>query len=207
MLERALVLEDQLARDLVVLAQHAHHLLGLRDLGEGGEAAQVEEHHGDLAAMALQRIVGAAADDQLGQLRREEAAQPPDPLELGDLRRHALLERGVPLLDFVGQRLDRVVQALDAQHRAHARGERRMVDRLGQVLVAAGLEPGDHVLRVGHRGDHDDRRERERGVGAQPPADLDAVELGHHDVEQDQVGLSRRAAASPSSPSAAVTTS
>ena len=24
-------------------------------------------------------------------------------------------------------------------------------------------------------------------VGAQPPADLDAVEPGHHDVEQDQV--------------------
>ena len=81
----------------VVLAQHAHDLLGLGGLGEGGEAAQVEEDHGDLAPVGLERIVGAAGHDQLGELRREEALQPAEPLELGDLLRDALLERPVPL--------------------------------------------------------------------------------------------------------------
>ena len=45
------------------------------------------------------------------------------------------------------------------------------------------------------------------GVGLQCAHDLDAVDLGHHDVEQDQVGQLLAAAASASSPSAACTTS
>ena len=57
----------------VVLAQHAHHLLGLGGLREGGEAAQVENTTVISRRWLLQRVVGAAADDQLGELRREEA--------------------------------------------------------------------------------------------------------------------------------------
>ena len=111
-------------------------------------------------------------------------------------------------LHLAGQRLDRGRAGLDAQHRAHARDERGVVHRLGQVLVAARFEPRDDVLRVRHRGDHDDGREGEVRVGAQAPAHLDAVELRHHDVEQDQVGLSCRARRrGASSPSAAETTS
>ena len=30
-------------------------------------------------------------------------------------------------------------------------------ERLGEVVVGAGLEPGDHVVGVGAGGDHDDR--------------------------------------------------
>ena len=96
-LEGALVVEDQPAHRGVVFAEHAHHLLGIGGLGERGEAAQVEEDDGDLAPVALQRIVGAAGDDQLGELRREEALQPADPLELRDAVGDALLERAVQL--------------------------------------------------------------------------------------------------------------
>ena len=68
-----------------------------------------------------------------------------------------------------------------------------MVDRLGQVLVGAGIQPGHDVLGVGHGGDEDDRRERKRGVVLEAPAHLEAVDLRHHDVEQDQVrALGRR---------------
>ena len=77
--------------------QHAHHLLGLGGLGERGEAAQVEEDDGDLAPVALERVLGAAGDDQLGELRREEALQPADLLELRDAVLDALLERAVQL--------------------------------------------------------------------------------------------------------------
>ena len=74
-LERAFVLEDQLSHLGVVLAEHAHHFLGLRGLGERRESPQIEEHHGHFPAVRLQRVVCASGNDQLGQLRREEALQ------------------------------------------------------------------------------------------------------------------------------------
>src|SRR2546422_6610477 len=46
-------------------------------------------------------------------------------------------------------------------------------------------------LRVGHHGHEDDRREGKIPHRLQPPAHLDAVELRHHDIEEDQVGPRR----------------
>jgi len=66
-----------------------------------------------------------------------------------------------------------------------------VVHRLGEVLVGTGLEPRDDVLRVGHHGHEDDRREGKIPHRLQPPAHLDAVELRHHDIEEDQVGPRR----------------
>ena len=137
--------------------------------------------------------------------------QPADPLELGDLLGHPLLERAVPLASRMLGLEPRACSctvscsALMRSIDLHPRDQRRLVDRLGQVLVGAGLEAGDDVLGIGLGGDQDDRHERQRRVGLEPTADLDAVQLGHHDVEQDQVRTARaRAAASASSPSAAV---
>ena len=74
----------------MVLAEHAHHLLRLRRLGESGEAAQIAEHDADVAAMALDDVV-AGRDKQLGDLRREEPLEPADALKLADLiRRRAV---------------------------------------------------------------------------------------------------------------------
>ena len=50
-LEGALAGEHQRAHPCVILAQHAHHLLGLGPLGERGEAAQVDEDDGHLPAV------------------------------------------------------------------------------------------------------------------------------------------------------------
>ena len=55
-----------------------------------------------------------------------------------DLRREAL-----------GLIVHGVVQLLDAQDRAHARDQGRLVDRLGQVFVGADVQTGDDVLGVG----------------------------------------------------------
>ena len=85
-------------------------------------------------------------------------------------------------------RLNLVVQFLDAQHRAHAGNQGRLIDRLGQIFVGAGVEPGDHVLRGRARGAQYDRDERHRRILFQPPADLEAVELRHFHVEQDEIG-------------------
>src|SRR2546427_1598130 len=81
-----------------------HDLLGLGGLGEGREAAEVEEDHGDLSAVALQGILGVSADDHFGELRREEAVEPRKAFELTDLRLHALLKGPVPFGELVVER-------------------------------------------------------------------------------------------------------
>src|SRR5215472_10147426 len=114
-LQRALVLEDELAHLRVILAENAHDLLRLGRLREGGEAAQVEEHHRHLPPMGFERVVGPARQDQLGELRREEALESAELLELAHLLLDTLLERAVPLGALVGERLDRVVEILDPE--------------------------------------------------------------------------------------------
>ena len=53
--------------------------------------AQIEKHDGDLAAVAAQRVVGAATYDGLRQLRREKSLQLADSLDL-PLGRKALIK-------------------------------------------------------------------------------------------------------------------
>src|SRR5262249_34865381 len=73
-----------------------------------------------------------------------------------------------------------------AQQRPDAGEQLVEVERLDHVVVRAGVEPGDAVLDRVARGQHQDRYVG--GAGAQPTADLDAVEPGQHHVEHDQVG-------------------
>ena len=66
------------------------------------------------------------------------------------------------------------------------RGER---DRLGETRIGArGQEPGNDV---GIPGDAQDPGRLCLGVALEVPADLDSVELGHHDVENQQRGPER----------------
>ena len=84
-LERAFVLEDQLAHLGVVLPEDHHQLLGLGGFGEGREAAEVEEDDRHFPAVRLQGVLRAPRHDQLGELGREEALEPAQPLELAHL--------------------------------------------------------------------------------------------------------------------------
>ena len=136
--------------------------------------------------MAFEQVLVAGGDER-GDLRRQEALERAQPLDLGQLRRDPLLEGAVPLLEPARLLLDDIVQRLDAQDRAHPRHQRRVVDRLGDVLVAAGIEPGHDVDRIGLRGHQDDRHERQARVRLELPADLDAVLARHHDVEENQI--------------------
>src|SRR5207253_7490088 len=96
-LERALVGEDQAAHLGVVLAENAHDLLWLSGLRERGEAAEVQERDCHLTSVALEGVLGAALDDQLGELRREEALESAEALDLRHLLGDPLLEGLVPL--------------------------------------------------------------------------------------------------------------
>ena len=63
------------------------------------------------------------------------------------------------------------------------------MERLDQVVVGAGPQATDLLLDLALRGEHDDRDVAGRPfLGPDLRRDLVAVELGQHDVEQDQVG-------------------
>ena len=175
---------------VVELVQHAHQLLRLDSVDEARPPAEIGEEHRDLAAVALENRLVARGDDRVGELRREEPLQPPQPAELRHLFLHALLERAVELRELRGLRLDRVVVALDPEQRPDAREQLVVVERLRDEVVRAGLDRS-RLLLADARGDHDHGQHRGLVVLAQPAADGVAVEPGHHHVEQDQVGLLR----------------
>ena len=71
-----------------------------------------------------------------------------------------------------------------------ARDELLEAERLHEVVVAAEREAAHLVLGAVAGGEEQHRRAA--AVGAQPPAHLEAVEVGEHHVEHDQVGPHRR---------------
>ena len=74
-----------------------------------------------------------------------------------------------------------------AQDRLDARDDLVEAERLGDVVVAAGVEAGDLVLGLVLRREEEDRR----GVAgaAQALGDAEPVHVGEHHVEDDQVGF------------------
>ena len=70
-----------------------------------------------------------------------------------------------------------------AKNRLHAGDELARVERLRQVVVGADLEADDLVDVLVARGEHQDRH---LGAAAQTAADLDPVDVGQHQVEDDQ---------------------
>ncbi len=72
------------------------------------------------------------------------------------------------------------------QHGAQAGQQFARVERLGQVVVGAQLQADHAVGGIAPRGEHDDRH----GAGcAQAGADLEAVAVRQHQVEDDRVRL------------------
>lgn len=56
-------------------------------------------------------------------------------------------------------------------------------------VVGAGLEPAVAIGGAVERGDHHDWNVVGGGIGLEAAADLEAVHVGHHDVEQDDVAF------------------
>jgi hypothetical protein len=167
----------------VELPEHTHQLLRLDRVDKARPAAQVGEEHRDLPAVALQNWVVARAHERISELRREEAAEPLQPLELLELRPHAFFERSVQLEQLYGLRLDRVVVALDPKQRPHAREQLVLVERLRNEVVGAGLDRL-RLLRPLARREHDHGQHGRLLALAKPPADRVAVHVRHHDVEK-----------------------
>jgi hypothetical protein len=57
-------------------AQQRHHVFRVRTFGKTREAAQIAKECGNLSTMAFELLLAARRDDQVGDLRRQEAPQP-----------------------------------------------------------------------------------------------------------------------------------
>jgi hypothetical protein len=83
---------------------------------------------------------------------------------------------------------------LSTMHDRHAlRGNETRFDVfdaewLGHVIVRAGLDRGQAVLRIAERGQHDEVRVRRTDTSAHALAQLYAVQPGHHPIADDDVG-------------------
>ena len=84
-----------------------------------------------------------------------------------------------------GERLLLLILAGAAQQRAQAGHQLAQRKRLHEVVVGARVQPGDAVVDLPARGEHQHRRAV--AAAAHPPADLQAVDPGHRDVEHHGV--------------------
>ena len=110
------------------------------------------------------------------------------------------VEDDVAGVDRLG-RLGRAVRA--AEDGADAGDELARAERLGQVVVGAELEAEQLVELVVAGREHDDRDGR---VAAQLAGDVEAVEAGQAEVEDDEVGASLADGRERAGPSPAVST-
>ncbi len=127
-------------------------------------------------------------EHEIGDLRRQEPTQPFHASDLLHLLRDPMLEKAVPVRELPRLVLHPVVKGLDAQHGPDPCEKRGMVYRLGEVVVAPGVQPFHDVARIGFRRHQDHRNVPVGGVGLEAPDDLDPVHPRHHDVEEHEVG-------------------
>ena len=98
-------------------------------------------------------------------------------------RLHADLERGD------GAHAQFVRHHLQPGQRAHARDQHDIGDGFCQEIVGAGFQPAVAVGRAVERGDHHDGNVMRGRIGLEAAADLETVDIRHHDVEQDDVAF------------------
>src|SRR5262249_9739305 len=70
----------------------------------------------------------------------------------------------------------------------HSSSELLGAEGLAEGVVGAGVEPALYVGVLGAGGEQDDRHAARRLLRAEPARELEAVQLGHHHVEDPQVG-------------------
>ena len=80
---------------------------------------------------------------------------------------------------------------LAAQHRPHPRHKHLGTEGLGHVVVGAEIQPADNVGFLALGGEHDDGHRLGPWLASQTLADGQPVEIGQHEVQEDQVGRLR----------------
>ena len=147
--------------------------------------------HVDRAVEGVERLTlddihqGVARHDEPGALRER---QQQGELIARERARHAVEPRraraAIDLQPAEAQDVGLRRALAPAQDGAQPRQQLARLERLGQVVVGAQLEADDAVHGVAARGQHQDRRLR---AGAHAPADLEAVDIGQHQIEHQRV--------------------
>src|SRR3954470_12841743 len=178
------------------VADAAHREDVLRLLGVRLELlAQVADVDVDGARVAIGRVAPHAREEHVAREHapraRGERAQD---LELHERGRHGRAMQGHRALGGVDAQvahLERAVAVVAGPRHPGApqrgldpRAELAHGERLGDVVVGAQLEPDHLVDLLRLRGQHDDRHAR---ASAQPPAHLEPVDVGEHEVEHHEV--------------------
>ena len=165
----------------------------LLDLGIPAEVhRQVVQHRVLERGHHRSVVVVRTGDDDRAAGDVEPLGHPPHQ-DLVDLLR---LEGGGDLLEDLHHLRPRarlrpglVQLAADAQVRLDPGQQLAHPERLGDEVGRAEAEGADGGFLGRHRGDHEDRQVLEPRIGLDPLQELQAVHLGHHDVEQQQVEL------------------
>jgi hypothetical protein len=77
----------------------------------------------------------------------------------------------------------------DAEEGFDAGEEFEFVDGFGEEVIGAGLDAAFDVAELVEGGDHEDGDVAGFGGGFEAAADFEAGHAGHHDVEEDEVGV------------------
>ena len=173
---------------------HQHHLPGgerMPDLGIPPEIdRQVVEHRVLECRHYGPGLVLGARDDDRATRDVESVGHPPDQ-DLVDLLR---LQRGGHFLHDVhhlgagaGLGPGLVELAPDPEVRLHPGEQLAHPERFGDEVSGTETEGANRGLFRRHRRDHEHRQVLEARVGFHPLEQLQSVDLGHHDVQQEQV--------------------
>src|SRR5437868_8038467 len=176
------------------LVAHAPHGDDRRRVAE--LAAELAHVYVDRARVAGERVSPDALEQLVaGEHEPAVVEQLPEQIELLrcelDLRLADLRLAPARVDDEVAVPEDRAlpvdaVRRRAAHDRPHPRNELARIERLRHVVVGADLEADDLVHVLIARGEHE---HRQITALADPLADLDAVDVGQHEVEDDERGL------------------
>ena len=149
--------------------------------GALGDVVAHRDHlHVVFADLLLRKVYRKHVENHLQRADRR-------PQVVGDHRVHLVagVDRGLQL---VALPHDRALCRRQIDVVRYAGDQLLVVERLGDVVAGSQFEPLDDVLGVVQRREENHRDVLQCGVCLQVPDHLVAVHVGHHDVQQDQVG-------------------
>ncbi len=144
----------------------------------------------DINVLAPHRVEQLLAREDTAGMLHEVAQQ----AKLGGAKMHRLAAADHTVGDQVhddvgvGKRLVGQRGPDAAQHGADTRHQLGRRERLGDVVVGAGVEAAHAIALLTARRQHDDRQVGGGGLAAQLPANLDPRHQRQHPVEQDEIG-------------------
>src|SRR5829696_594450 len=83
-----------------------------------------------------------------------------------------------------------IVQSLLLKAGSHACSQERRVERLGQVVLGSEFNAADDTLELRQGGNHQNRNITRSRIRLEPLQDFVAVDLGHHDIEENEIEAS-----------------